>query len=118
MSNITIGQIAATVACVVSFLGGVKYLLDNMKKIIEKALQPTNTKIDHVERKLTKEMERIDLNATKNFLVSRLIELKQNENIDDVTKLRLYEQYEHYQKLGGNSYISSEIERLRKEGKL
>lgn len=117
MSNITIGQIAATVACVVSFLGGVKYLLDNMKKIIEKALQPTNTKIDKVERKLTEEMEKIDLNATKNFLISRLIDI-QNQELDDVTRMRFFEQYEHYQKLGGNSYISSEIERLRKEGKL
>ena len=38
--------------------------------------------------------------------------------LDDISKQRFYEQYEHYTRLGGNSYVSSEVERLRKEGKL
>ncbi len=118
MDNITIGQITATITCVVAFLGGVKYLLESMKKIIDKALLPTNNKIDGIEKKLSAEMEKIDLNSTKNFLVSCIRETKNNNMLDDFTKQRFYEQYEHYQKLGGNSYISSEIEHLRKEGAL
>ena len=118
MDNITIGQITATITCVVAFLGGVKYLLESMKKIIDKALKPTNDKIDIIEKKLTEEMKRIDINATKNFLVSHIHEIKNDTDLDGITKQRIYEQYEHYQKLGGNSYISSEIERLRKEGAL
>lgn len=118
MDNITIGQITATITFIVAFLGGVKYLLESMKKIIDKALKPTNDKIDVIEKKLTEEMKRIDINATKNFLVTNIDEIKKGTDLDGITKQMIYEQYEHYQKLGGNSYISSEIERLRKEGVL
>ena len=118
MDNITIGQITATVACIVAFITGVKYLLDNMKKLLEASLKPTNDKIDKVEKKLSNEIEKIDLNATKSFLISKLQDIKSDNEIDDITKQRFYEQYEHYKNLGGNSYISSEIDRLRKEGKL
>ena len=118
MNEITIGQISATIACIVAFITGVKYLLDSMKKLLESALKPTNDKIDKIEKKLSDDMGKIDLNATKNFLVSQIQEIKKEGNIDDITKQRFYEQFEHYKSLGGNSFIASEVERLRKEGKL
>ena len=118
MNEITIGQITATVACIVAFITGVKYLLDSMKKLLGAALKPTNEKIDRMEKKLTDEIKRTDVNATKNYIVSRLQDIKNGEPLDDISKQRFYEQYEHYTRLGGNSYVSSEVERLRKEGKL
>lgn len=119
MEELTLGQISLTIAFIVALVGGVKYVLNDMKKIMDKALKPTNDKIDHIEKKLTDEMNKIDMNATKNFLVSRLHEIKKNDDVlDDVTKERFFEQYEHYKNLGGNSYIANEVERLRKEGRL
>ena len=119
MENITLGQISIAIAFIVALIGGIKYLLNDFKKIIDKALKPTNDKIDHIENKLTSEMLKIDMNATKNFLVSRLHEIKKNDDVlDDITKERFLEQFEHYKSLGGNSYIANEIDRLQKEGKL
>lgn len=118
MEGITLGQISLAIGFIVAFVGGVKYILSDMKKITEKALKPTNDKIDAMEKRLTKEIQKSDLNATKNFLVARLQDLKDGHGLDDISKERFFEQYEHYKSLGGNSYISNEVDRMRKEGKL
>lgn len=118
MEHITIGQISIAIAFIVTFVGGVKYIVSDIKKITENALKPTNDKIDRMEERLTSEIQKSDMNATKNFLVARLDELKNGQLLDGVSKERFFEQYEHYKNLGGNSYISNEVERLRKDGKL
>ena len=117
MENITLGQISVAIAFFVALVGGVKYILTDMKKITERALKPTNDKIDKMSESLKKEIQKSDLNATKNYLVSTLHDIN-NETINEVSKQRFFEQYEHYESLGGNSYIHNEVERLRKEGKL
>ena len=45
-------------------------------------------------------------------------DVEQNKIIDEVEKERFYETYEHYTKLGGNSYIHDKVESLKKAGKL
>lgn len=117
MDNITLGQISVAIAFIVALVGGVKYILTDMKKITERALKPTNDKIDNMEKNLKYEIQKSDLNATKNYLVSTLHDIK-NVGISDISKQRFFEQYEHYKDLGGNSYITNEVDRLRKEGKL
>lgn len=118
MENITLGQISITITFVVAFIGGVKYILNDMNKVVEKALKPTNDKIDKLESNLKSEISKSDMNSTKNFLVARISEIKANQPLDDISKERFWEQYEHYINLGGNSYIKNEVERLKKEGKL
>lgn len=117
MENITIGQISVFIAFIVALATGAKYILTDMKKILDKALEPTNKKIDTLDDKLTKEIRKSDMNATKNYLVSSLHDIKE-QGLDDISKQRFFEQYEHYIALGGNSYIKNEVERLKKEGKL
>ena len=58
-------------------------------------------------------------NATKNYLVQQIGEIDRNGYLDGATRVRFYEQLQHYEKdLHGNSYIHDEIERLKKENKL
>lgn len=106
MNDITLGQISNLMVWVIGFGGSTVAIITAVKKAIASAFKPINKKIDDV-----------DLNATKNFLVRCLADIERH-GIDDVTKVRFYEQYEHYEKMGGNSYIKSEVERLKKEGKL
>ncbi len=112
MDNVTLGQISNIMLWVIGFGTATFTIVSAVKKAIASAFKPIDKKIDNV-----------DLNATKNFLVRCLADLDRH-GIDDVTRLRFYEQYEHYSKpkseggLGGNSYIKDEVERLKKEGKL
>jgi len=106
MDNITLGQISNLMVWVIGFGGSTIAIITAIKKAVASAFKPINSKIDNV-----------DMNSTKNFLVRCIADMERHE-IDQVTKMRFYEQFEHYQKLGGNSYITSEVERLKKEGKL
>lgn len=106
MNNITLGDISNVMIWIIGFGTSTATIIVAIRKAIASAFKPINKKIDDV-----------DLNATKNFLVRCLADVERH-GIDDVTKMRFYEQYEHYTKLGGNSYILSEVERFKKEGKL
>lgn len=107
MENITLGQIAIWLAFAVGLITSVKFIVKEVSDAIDKGFEPINEKIDTV-----------DLNSTKNFLVARIGDITKGEELDPISRERFFEQYEHYQKLGGNSYISAEVDRLRKEGKL
>lgn len=112
MGDITLNQIRDMMLWLIAFVTATATIIKALKSAIHKGFEPINKKIDNV-----------DMNATKNFLVRTLADIEK-EGIDDVTKLRFFEQYEHYIKpkeqggLGGNSYIKHEVERLQKEGKL
>ena len=43
---------------------------------------------------------------------------EQDEPIDEIERERFWEQYEHYVKCGGNSYIQRKVENLKQAGKL
>ena len=107
MEQITLGQIQSIILWLVSFSGGLFAIVKVVRSAIAKGFKPLEDKIDVVDK-----------NATKNFLVTQLAEIKKGEMLDDISRQRFYEQYEHYIALKGNSYIKSEDERLRKEGKL
>lgn len=118
MDQITIGQISMVIAFIVALWKGLDFIADkgklSIKKQLEDVLKPTNEKID----KLDKKMDDVDLNSTKNFLVSCMDDIKNKESHDPIILERFWEQYEHYIKLGGNSYIKNEVEKLKKEGKI
>lgn len=118
IENLTLGQISLAIGFIVALVGGVKYILADMKKIMDRSLKPTNDKIDALEKNLTNQIKKTDLNATKNFLVARIEELKHNEQIGDTSRQRIYEEYSHYLELGGNGFIQAEIDELKRDGKL
>lgn len=108
MGEITLDQIRDFVLWIVAFGTATLTIVKAVKVAIAKGFEPINKKIDVV-----------DMNATKNYLVQQIGEIDRNGGLDGATKVRFYEQLQHYEKdLNGNSYIHDEVERLKKENKL
>ena len=102
MENITIGQISAFLIFLVSTIGSIKYLSNEVKNQIDKRLKPINDSI-----------KELDVGECKNFLVRFLADVEQGQIIDEVEKQRAYEVYDHYTNdLKQNSYIHKRWEEL------
>ena len=102
MENITIGQISAFLIFLVSIIGSIKYLSNEVKNQIDKTLKPINDSI-----------KELDVGECKNFLVRFLADVEQGQIIDEVEKQRAYEVYDHYTNdLKQNSYIHKRWEEL------
>lgn len=118
MESITVLQITVFVASLVAFIKGVEYLVEKFKKTsqewLKKGLEPISKKLDDIDRKV----DNVDMNSTKNFIIATFEDVKKNGELDPITKQRLYEQYEHYIKSGGNSYIKECFEDLHKQNKI
>lgn len=108
MENITLGEINSVMVFLIAMVGSFSAIYVFLKKGMTKILQPINEKID-----------KVDKNATMNYLVTRMDEIDKGKVLDGVAKKRFIDQYEHYTKdLKGNTYIHDEYERLKKENKL
>lgn len=118
MGDITIGQLAAAVAFFVALITGVGYLLKQIKAAIKSSLRdefdPLNKKIDALDKKI----DGVDMESCKNFLVQCISDVEKGVSFSEVEKERFLEQYEHYQKIGGNSYIKRKVDQLEQGGKL
>lgn len=108
MDNITLGQIYQLMLYGIGLVGATITIVKSVKKVIQSAFEPIEKKID-----------KVDKNATMNYIVARMDEIDKGNKLDGVAKMRFVEQYEHYTKdLNGNTYIHDEYERLKREGKL
>ena len=118
MSNLTLGVISGGLVFIVGLISAVKYLQGVLKEYLTALLKDEfsgiNQKLDSMDGKLDK----VDLEACKNFLVRFLADAERGDKITEIEKQRFWEEYEHYTGMGGNSYIHEWVERLKKEGKL
>ena len=64
-----------------------------------------------------KEINQVQLDNCKNYLVQAIAKAD-SKGLTKVEIERYYENYDIYIKLGGNSYIHAETDRLKKENKL
>lgn len=116
--NITVEQIGLGITFLVGLISGIAYLLKSIKTWISKSFKdefkPINEKIDNLQSRI----EEVDMGAVKNYLVTFLSDIEKDNLIDEIERERFWEQYEHYKKIGGNSYIERKVEQLKKEGKL
>jgi hypothetical protein len=102
MEHITIGQISTFLALIVGLLGSVKYLSKELKKQVNKTLEPINNSI-----------KELDVGQCKNFLVRFLADVENEKILDQVEIERAYEIYDHYTNdLKQNSYIHKRWEEL------
>ena len=118
METITIGWVIGGVAVLVAFIKGVKYLQDSMKEWVTNLL---NEPFDDLKKQiggLQEKVDEVDMSTCKNFLVARIAEVEKGNQLDEIEKERFWEQYEHYSKIGGNSYIQRKVDELKDEGKL
>ena len=108
MNNITLGQIQNFMLWITGFVGAVVVIVKAVQKAIEQGFKPINDKID-----------KVDKNATMNYIVARMDDIDKGTKLDGVSRKRFFEEYQHYtDDLKGNTYIHEEYERLKKEGKL
>lgn len=106
MGNVTLGQISTTLAFIVAFISSIAYLKKMLVNSIDKTLKPINKKIDSLE-----------LSSVKTDLVNFLVLAEQGQASREQI-MNAYELFDRYDKLGGNGYVHSKWERLKKEGKL
>ena len=67
---------------------------------------------------LKEEIKQIQLDNCKNYLVQAIAKVESGQDLSPVEKERYFENYDTYVKLGGNSYIHTETERLKEGGRL
>ena len=118
MENITLGQIAAGIAIIAAIVGGYKALQKNIREgiqqIVAEALKPFTDSVNQINSRLDK----VDMEATKNFLVRCLSDVEKGERMTETEAERFWEQYEHYTAAGGNTYIKNKVEDLREQGRI
>lgn len=109
MEHITLGQIALGVSFLVGLISGVGYLSSVSRKWLKDAMKE---QLDVIANRL----DQVDMESTKNYLVTYLSDIERGKAIDEIEKERFYEQYQHYQSLGGNSYIKNKVDQMRGKG--
>ena len=112
-----IGIISAGIAGLVAFIKGIEYLLGKLSEIASgwllSALKPIDEKLNNLEKKL----DSLDLDRCQDYIVGIFGEAERHP-LEDSVKMRLHEDYDRYTTLGGNSYVHSEFDRLKKNGKI
>lgn len=77
----------------------------------------TNKKVKKQDN-IKEEIKQLQLDNCKNYLVQAIAKVESGQNLTPVERERYFENYDTYVKLGGNSYIHSETERLKERGRL
>lgn len=118
MGSITIQDLSVALSFFAGIIvsGGIigKWMKSWLEKIFEKQMDTFKDEIEEI----TTRLDRVDIEACKNFLVRCLSDVERGEPMAETEKERFYEQYEHYVSSGGNSYIKQKVEHLKQEGKL
>lgn len=118
MEQITLGDLATWAGFIVALGGSVAAIVNGVKRALkamfEQQMQAINARMDKQEEAIN----RTDVENCKNFLVPFLAECERGQEHDQIELERFHEQFSHYTKIGGNSYIKAKVEKLQKEGKL
>lgn len=116
--NITLEQVATALGWLVGVGGSlaaiIAYIRKLLKAFFKEQLEEMNHRFDRVEKRI----DEVDMETTKNFLVSILAQIDSGLSIDEVQRERFYEQLDHYFGKGGNSYIQARVNALKNQGKL
>lgn len=118
MENITLEQIALAVAFIVGLATGLAYMHKIIKTWISNSLKDQFSELNAKMDEMTKRIDKVDMDSCKNYLVNFLLDVDQAQEVDEIEKERFWEQYQHYEKIGGNSYIHRKVEQLKADGKL
>lgn len=118
MESITIGEIGLAVTFIVGLISGGAYLKKHLRDWISQSLHDQFETINNKLKDMKAQIDDVDMQACKNFLVRVLSDIEAGQPIDDVQLMRFWERYEHYLKAGGNSYIREKVEKLKTAGKL
>lgn len=111
MENVTLSNIETTLKFLIEFGGLFVTIFFAVKKAVNKAFEPLNTRMDQIEKTMSKKIDEVEIKGVENFLVQEIAAMKQsNIPLDDATAKYFYDQYDIYIKHGSNSYIKHEVE--------
>lgn len=116
MESITLGDIAIAVAFLAALIGGVSVIIKNLKKWIATLMKDELDPIKQSIEAITKELKVVDQQSCKNYLVMFLADVERGKKPDSIELQRFWEQYDHYRKNNGNSYIKEKVEELKHNG--
>lgn len=118
MDAITLKDISLGLALIVGIMTSSAYLSKNIKTWIslqfDEKIAPVNDSIKDVKETVS----RVDMESCKNYLARCLADFDRDKELSETEKERFWENYEHYIKCNGNSYIKHKVEKLISEGKL
>lgn len=116
--NITLGDLGTWLGFLAALIGSCSAIFVAIKKLITKLFvaQTADIKTELDAQKDT--LNRIDLEGTKNFLVNVLSAAERGEQMTEIQRIRVREQYDHYTAAGGNSYIKDWYGKLKADGKI
>ena len=118
MDALTVGQIVAGLALIAGFITSVTLIIKNLKTWFTKLIQPEFDGLKKEVQGVSDNVKSVDRESCKNYLVTVLSSVEKGNALDEIERERLYEQFEHYKTIGGNSYIRRKFEQLQTEGKL
>lgn len=118
MENLTLQDISFAITFLVGFLGGVGFLYKSIKTFLEKIIKEQYAPIQQNLNDLKDTVERVDMESCKNFLVRCLGDFEHGVKLSDIEQERFWEEYEHYLRNGGNSYVKHRVDKLQSENKL
>ena len=118
MEAITLGQVALAVTFLVGLISGISYLRIHLKDWVGQSVKDQFVQMDEKIDDINRRLNDVDMENCKNFLVSVITEVEKGGWLHEVERERFWEEYEHYMKLGGNSYIKRKVEQLDEAGKL
>ncbi len=118
MESITLKDISIGLGLIVGIMSSSVYLNKSLKGWIgtqfDEKIAPVKKSIDEVDSKVS----RVDMESCKNYLARCLADFDREKELSESEKERFWENYEHYIKCNGNSYIKHKVEKLISEGKL
>ena len=118
MEHITLGQLAVAIALLAGLITGGGVIGKTISKALKKAMRAELGTLEAKVDELGERVEAVDMAATKNYLVSFLSTVESGGDPSEIERERFFEQWNHYERIGGNSYIKRKVEQLEKEGKL
>ena len=118
MENISLGQIAGIITLLSIFIGAVTGIITFTKSFISKVLKPIDTKIERLEKVSTEGRNNIELELIKITIVNFINDVENGVEKTPIQKQNVYELYDRYRILGGNSYVHDRFSKLIKDGKI
>lgn len=116
----------SVIAGVITGLGIIAKFLDNMmKKWVTSLVDPLNKKIEDYNSEMIRLLEKnreeihnVDLSQCKNFISRYLADMERERDLTEIEYERFNDILQHYDEIGGNTYVHNRIEKLKKQGKL
>ena len=68
--------------------------------------------------KNSQEIRNVDLSQCKNFISRYLADMERGQDLTEIEYERFNDILEHYDGIGGNSYVHRKIDKLKDQGKL